>query len=80
VTSGTTAAGVRAGRLPGRPGRRGGPAARRRGHEPRGKPVRRAEDIPRLVDEAEPGDRVELEVLREGDRETVEAELGTAGR
>ena len=42
-----------------------------------GRPVRRAEDIPRLVDEGKPGDRVELEVLREGDRETIEAELGT---
>jgi len=41
-----------------------------------GEPVRGAEDIPRLVDKRKPGDRVEVEVLREGDEATVEAELG----
>jgi S1-C subfamily serine protease len=41
-----------------------------------GKPVRAAEDVPRLVDERKPGDRVEVEVQREGEQATVEARLG----
>ena len=40
-----------------------------------GTPIERAEDLGRLVGQLNPGDTVELEVVREGDRRTVEVEL-----
>ena len=42
-----------------------------------GDPVRSAEDIPTLVERRKPGDRVAIEVLRQGEERTVEAELGS---
>ncbi|HEX2084721.1 MAG TPA: trypsin-like peptidase domain-containing protein [Solirubrobacteraceae bacterium] len=41
-----------------------------------GEDVASTEDVSRLVDEREPGDDVELEVVRAGRRERVEVELG----
>jgi len=40
-----------------------------------GEDVRGTEDVSRIVDEREPGDAVEVEVIRSGEREQVEVEL-----
>jgi S1-C subfamily serine protease len=40
-----------------------------------GKPVRSSEDIASIVDERKPGDRIEVEVMRAGERESVELRL-----
>jgi putative serine protease PepD len=42
-----------------------------------GEPVDSADDLRRAVNEREPGDELELEVERDGDRRTVTVELGT---
>jgi S1-C subfamily serine protease len=41
-----------------------------------GKPVESTEDIGELVDSRKPGDSVKVEVVRQGDRETLDVELG----
>jgi S1-C subfamily serine protease len=41
-----------------------------------GREVRSTEDVSRLVDEREPGDEVEVEVVRAGDRERLAVRLG----
>jgi S1-C subfamily serine protease len=40
-----------------------------------GEPVRGSDDVSRIVDERSPGDDVEIEVIRAGDRERVKVEL-----
>jgi S1-C subfamily serine protease len=41
-----------------------------------GKPVESSEDVAATVDEQRPGAKVKVEVVREGDRKTVDVELG----
>jgi S1-C subfamily serine protease len=41
-----------------------------------GRPLTRREDLADVISAMSAGDRVELEVLRDGDRRTVEIELG----
>ena len=41
-----------------------------------GRPVRASEDVSTIVEERRPGDRVAVEVVRGGDREELEVELG----
>ena len=41
-----------------------------------GKPVRRAEDLGRIIAALTPGETIEMVVVRDGSRETIEIELG----
>ncbi len=41
-----------------------------------GEPIEHAEDLGRMIGRLEPGETAEIEVIRDGERKTIEIELG----